>query len=102
MRDRKRRRIRAGGSACVDAGCITLDALRGGDEVEVLEVGDENARIHALRFGMEEGSRVQCVTRIPAGPIILKSGRQEVAVGRSLAKRIRVRPVRRGDRRSVA
>ncbi len=59
----------------------------------VLDVADERARIHALRFGVAEGSKVQCVTAIPAGPIVLRSGRQEIAVGRELAKRIRVRPL---------
>ena len=48
------------------------------------------ARVHALRFGMGEGSRISCVSRIPAGPVILKSGRQEIAVGRRLAERIHV------------
>jgi Fe2+ transport system protein FeoA len=40
---------------------------------------------------MAEGACVECVTRIPAGPLVIKSGRQEIAVGRSLAKRISVR-----------
>ena len=50
-----------------------------------------NARVQALRFGMAEGACVECVTRIPAGPLVIKSGRQEIAVGRALAKRISVR-----------
>jgi len=73
------------------SGETTLDMTRPGDEFEIVEVGDERARMHALRFGMAEGARVSCVTRVPAGPIILKSGRQEIAVGRHLARRIRVR-----------
>jgi ferrous iron transport protein A len=47
--------------------------------------------MQALRFGMSEGANVECVTKIPAGPLVIKSGRQEIAVGRSLAKRINVR-----------
>jgi Fe2+ transport system protein FeoA len=69
----------------------TLDGVRSGDHVEIVGVDDEHARIQALRFGMAEGACVQCVTRIPAGPVVLRSGRQEIAVGRNLAKRIRVR-----------
>ena len=69
----------------------TLDAIRSGEHIEILGVDDEHARIQALRFGMAEGACVQCVTRIPAGPLVLRSGRQEIAVGRNLAKRIRVR-----------
>jgi Fe2+ transport system protein FeoA len=95
MRFGKRNRTsRASGrDAC--EGC-TLDTARKGEEFEVLEVGDENARVHALRFGMAEGACVRCVTRIPAGPIVVRSGRQEVAIGRGLARRIRVRRVWRG------
>ncbi|HEY3317707.1 MAG TPA: ferrous iron transport protein A [Coriobacteriia bacterium] len=70
----------------------TLDQAKRGDKMVVLGVDDDRARIHAIRFGMGEGACVQCVTRIPAGPIVLRSGRQEIAVGRELAKRITVRP----------
>lgn len=78
-------------------GTCTLDALRGGDEVEIVGVDDPGARMHALRFGMAEGSQARCVTRIPAGPIVMRSGRQEIAVGRKLAQRIRVRHIDAGD-----
>jgi Fe2+ transport system protein FeoA len=76
------------------AGCerhCTLDQVRRGDRMVVTGVHDDAARIRAIRFGMAEGAQVSCVTRIPAGPIVLKSGRQEIAVGRELAKRIGVR-----------
>lgn len=69
----------------------TLDCIRKGERIEIVAVDDQHARMQALRFGMAEGACVECVTRIPAGPLVLKSGRQEIAVGRSLAKRISVR-----------
>jgi len=69
----------------------TLDCIRKGERIEILSVDDQHARVQALRFGMAEGACVECVTRIPAGPLVLKSGRQEIAVGRALAKRISVR-----------
>ena len=69
----------------------SLDCIRVGEHIEILAVDDENARMQALRFGMAEGACVECVTRIPAGPLVLRSGRQEIAVGRALAKRITVR-----------
>ncbi|MDZ4168428.1 MAG: ferrous iron transport protein A [Coriobacteriia bacterium] len=68
-----------------------LSSARGGDHIEIIAVEDEHARVQALRFGMAEGACVQCITRIPAGPIVIRSGRQEIAVGRSLADRIRIR-----------
>ena len=72
---------------------FTLDTLRRGESCEVLGIGDEMARITAMRFGMSEGAQISCVTKIPAGPIVVRSGRQEIAIGRKLAKRIAVRPV---------
>jgi len=87
------RRGRSGSGLHAGTALCTLDTLSSGDEVEILGVDDEHARIHALRFGMAEGSHATCVTRIPAGPIVMRSGRQEIAVGRRLARRIRVRRV---------
>jgi len=68
-----------------------LSTVRKGELLEIISVDDDHARVQALRFGMSQGSCVECITRIPAGPIVLKSGRQEIAVGRSLAARIQVR-----------
>lgn len=75
----------------------TLDRVRPGETFEVTEVGDERARVNALRFGMAEGACLDCVTRIPAGPIIVRVGRQEIAVGRKLARRIHVRDIQSDD-----
>jgi Fe2+ transport system protein FeoA len=69
----------------------SLDCIRKGEFIEIVSVDDKHARVQALRFGMAEGALVECVTKIPAGPLVLKSGRQEIAVGRALAKRISVR-----------
>jgi len=69
----------------------SLDCIRKGELIEIVSVDDQHARVQALRFGMAEGACVECVTRIPAGPLVIKSGRQEIAVGRALAKRISVR-----------
>ncbi|PKQ29285.1 MAG: ferrous iron transport protein A [Actinobacteria bacterium HGW-Actinobacteria-10] len=79
---------RKGNAAGIES---TLDAVRGGDRFEVIEINDDHARMSALRFGMAEGSCASCVTTIPAGPVVVCSGRQEIAIGRKLARRIRVR-----------
>ena len=86
-----------------DASVCEVCALSGankGDLLEIVLVNDEHARLQALRFGMAEGACVECITRIPAGPIVLKSGRQEIAVGRSLAERIQVRKRHLGHHRT--
>jgi Fe2+ transport system protein FeoA len=78
-------------TAALPCDTCTLDCIRKGEKIEIVSVDDKNARVQALRFGMAEGACVECVTRIPAGPLVIKSGRQEIAVGRALAKRISVR-----------
>lgn len=69
----------------------SLAGARAGDQLEIVSVDDNDARVQAMRFGIAEGACVECVTRIPAGPIVIKSGRQEIAIGRGLAGRIWVR-----------
>lgn len=69
----------------------SLDCARKGEHFEIVSVNDDHARMQALRFGMAEGARIECITKVPAGPVVLRSGRQEIAVGRALAKKITVR-----------
>lgn len=88
-------RTRHDGLTVDDVREFTLDRMARGQSCEVLGIDDEMGRITALRFGMSEGAQVSCVTRIPAGPVVVRSGRQEIAIGRALARRITVRPVTR-------
>jgi Fe2+ transport system protein FeoA len=53
-------------------------------------ISDDCARAQAVRFGIGNGAHVSCVTKLPGGPVVLRSGRQEIAVGRGLASRITV------------
>jgi Fe2+ transport system protein FeoA len=87
--DRPRGRRRRFRRAAEESG--TLASLRAGDEAVIESIECPTARAHALRFGMGEGATVSCVTVVPAGPVVLRSGRQEIAVGRGLARRIHVR-----------
>ncbi len=79
----------------------SLSCARKGEHFEIVSVDDDMARVQALRFGMSAGASVECVTRVPAGPIVVKSGRQEIAVGRGLADRIQVRRRHLGHHRSA-
>ena len=75
---------------------VTLDRVRPGEDLEVVEVDDDEARVQALRLGVCEGSDVSCVAKLPCGPVVLRSGLQEIAIGRGLARRIHVRRDHRG------
>jgi Fe2+ transport system protein FeoA len=67
---------------------MTLDMVRRGEQVRILKIDDPQVRMQAIRFGIGEGSAVRCTEKIPAGPIVLQRGRQEIAVGRSIARTI--------------
>lgn len=74
-----------------DAGAAgTLLSLQPGDECVIGSIADDCARAQAVRFGIGNGALVSCVTKLPGGPVVLRAGRQEIAVGRGLASRIEV------------
>jgi len=70
---------------------VTLDQLCSGELAEVVEVNDHEVRTQAMRLGICGGAMISCVTKVPAGPIVLRHGRQEIALGRALAKKISIR-----------
>ncbi len=69
---------------------MCLSEVRKGEEVNVLEILDEMIRIQLIRFGIGEGTRLKCMEKIPFGPFMLRYNRQEIAIGREVARMIRV------------
>lgn len=69
---------------------MTLDQSRRGMEIEIVGIGDEVGRSQLMRFGIAEGAKVICEEKLPMGPIILRSKRQEIAIGRQLAMKITI------------
>ena len=69
----------------------TLDKVLRGQKVEICKIPDEMVRAQAIRFGVGEGTMVICSEKLPAGPIVISKGQQELAIGRGLAQKIAVR-----------
>lgn len=69
---------------------MTLSGAKRGQHVKIIHIPDENIRYQAIRFGISEGAVVFCEEVLPAGPIVLRKNRQEIAIGRELANRISV------------
>ncbi|WHH58871.1 ferrous iron transport protein A [Petroclostridium sp. X23] len=67
---------------------MTLDRANRGQKIEIVSISDSNIRAQAIRLGIFEGCRLTCAEKLPAGPIIVQSHMQEIAIGRNLAKRI--------------
>lgn len=69
---------------------MCLSDLRRGETARVLQIPDERLRIQLLRFGIAAGSEVCCQARLPFGPVVVRYGGQEVAMGRQVARAIEV------------
>ena len=69
---------------------ITLDQARKGDRLLIQEIPDATVRVQVVRFGLSIGSVVTCQSVMPGGPVILRRGFQEIAIGRDLARTIHV------------
>lgn len=69
---------------------MTLDKARVGQKIVIKNILDDNIRVQAIRLGLYEGAKVNCSAKIPFGPIILGNRLQEIAIGRELAKKIKI------------
>jgi ferrous iron transport protein A len=61
------------------------------ERIELADVPDEDARTRLLRLGFLDG-RVECHQQIHNGPVVLRRRGSEIALGRALAREIRVEP----------
>lgn len=69
---------------------MTLDRVKRGQQVKIISIPDEMIRAQAIRFGIAEGSVVLCEEIVPAGPVVVRKNKQEIAIGRGLANKITV------------
>lgn len=72
---------------------MTLDKATRGQRIKIISLPDDLTRAQAIRFGIPEGSVVTCQEIVPAGPVVIARNRQEIAIGRNLARLINVEPV---------
>lgn len=72
---------------------MTLDKVRRGQTVRITSIPNDLVRAQAIRFGIAEGAVVTCEEIVPAGPVVIARNKQEIAIGRGLAKNIQVEPV---------
>ncbi len=71
---------------------MKLDQARRGQLIKITDIPNELTRIQAIRFGIPEGAVVTCREVVPAGPVIVAKNKQEIAIGRGLARTIKVEP----------
>jgi len=71
---------------------MNLDQAKRGQLIRITAIPNEFTRVQAIRFGIPEGAVVTCREVIPAGPVIVTKNKQEIAIGRGLARTIKVEP----------
>ena len=69
---------------------MCLADVKRGQTVAIVKIDDEQVRTQFIRFGIGEGSCVRCLEKIPFGPFMLQHNRQQISIGREIAKQIRV------------
>jgi len=68
----------------------TLDKIKKGIVVVISKLPSGDIKSQLIRLGITEGKRLKCIERLPGGTIVIQKGRQEIAIGSELAKRIKV------------
>ncbi|XEQ94971.1 hypothetical protein SCACP_38710 [Sporomusa carbonis] len=71
---------------------MTLAQAKRGQRLLIAAIPNPAVRAQAIRFGISEGAEVECYEKLPAGPIVVGKGKQEIAIGRRLAENIQVKP----------
>jgi len=71
----------------------TLDKAHKGQVVKIISINNPKVKTQAIRLGIGEGEVVTCREIIPAGPVVICKCKQEVAIGRQLARKIGIEPV---------
>jgi ferrous iron transport protein A len=61
--------------------------------VKVCELPKGHLRTQLIRLGIYEGLTIECLERLPGGTVVIRRGRNQIGLGRSLADAIRVSPV---------
>lgn len=69
---------------------MTLDLVKRGQYFKINSIPNETVRAQAIRFGISEGEWLTCEEVVPAGPIVIRKNRQQLALGRQLAKEISI------------
>ncbi len=69
---------------------MSISDLRRGQSATIGHIPREQLRVQLLRFGITAGCQVSCHTNIPFGPVVLRFGKQEIALGRELARQVEI------------
>ncbi len=61
---------------------MTLWEAKVGDWLEITALSDDDVALEALRYGIDEGSRIKLTAKLPGGPVVIAKNQLEIALGR--------------------
>lgn len=67
---------------------LTLEQAKVGETVLIRTISDPETATVAMRLGLSEGEKVLLASKVPGGPVVIRQGAMEVALGRELCKKI--------------
>jgi Fe2+ transport system protein FeoA len=66
----------------------SLNSFAPKDKVVIKFMPDGTFKSQLLRFGLFEGQKVECLSKLPGGTMVIGLNRQEIALGAKLTKKI--------------
>lgn len=69
---------------------LTLEQAKVGETLLVYRITDPETATIAMRLGISEGESFFLASKIPGGPVVIRRGAVEIALGRELCRAIEV------------
>lgn len=67
---------------------LTLEKAKVGDTLLIRRITDPETALTAMRLGVLEGEVLELASKIPGGPVVIRRGAVEIALGRELCRGI--------------
>lgn len=69
---------------------LTLEQANVGESLRIKAIHNVETATVAMRLGIAEGESITLASKIPGGPVVIRRGAMEIALGRELCRHIEV------------
>ncbi len=69
---------------------VPLHSVTKGSRLVIVDIPEGQSRVRLIRLGIVKGEPIKCLERLAGGTVVIEKGRQELAIGATLAKTILV------------